>query len=41
LNWDKSKEKYENQVFAELDNMKMIGIIPDGWGKYINKAKGR
>jgi len=41
LDWDEGKKKYKDQVIEELDNMKMIGIVPDGWGKYICKAQGK
>ena len=41
LSWDDQKKQYEDQIFPELDTMKMLGIVPDGWGRYISKAKNK
>jgi len=38
--WDKQKAKYERERLAKaLDWMRNEGIVPDGWGKVIERAK--
>ncbi len=38
--WDKQKAKYERERLEKaLDWMRNEGIVPDGWGKVIEKAK--
>ena len=37
--WDVKKIKYKNQLDSSLNWMKKEGVIPDGWGKVILKAK--
>lgn len=41
LEWDKQKVKYADHLDTALAWMKKENIIPDGWGKYINRAKGK
>lgn len=41
LEWDKQKVKYADHLDKALAWMKKENIIPDGWGKYINRAKGK
>ncbi len=41
LGWDKQKVKYADYLDTALAWMKKENIIPDGWGKYINRAKGK
>jgi type I restriction enzyme, S subunit len=41
LEWDKQKVKYADHLDNALTWMRKEGITPDGWGKYINRAKGR
>ncbi len=41
LNWDDQKIKYKDRLDAALKWMRSEGIIPDGWGKVIEKAKSK
>lgn len=41
LEWDSGKKQYKDRVLEEINNMKMAGIVPNGWGNYISKAKGK
>ncbi len=38
LNWDKQKKKYKDRLDGALEWMRSNDIIPDGYGKVINKA---
>lgn len=37
LAWDKQKVKYKNQIQTELDWMRTEAIIPEGWGRLIER----
>ncbi len=37
--WDKQKSKYQSVFYKWLFWMKEERIIPDGWGKYIDKPQ--
>lgn len=39
LNWDKQKAKYKNALDNNLTWMREKDIIPDGWGKVIEKVQ--
>lgn len=39
LNWDAQKIKYKDRLDAALNWMRKEGVVPDGWGKVIEKAK--
>jgi len=39
LNWDKQKTKYKDRLDKALKWMRENKIIPDGWGKVIERAK--
>uniref|UniRef100_UPI003216F2EE restriction endonuclease subunit S n=1 Tax=uncultured Draconibacterium sp. TaxID=1573823 RepID=UPI003216F2EE len=39
LNWDKQKIKYKDRLDGALVWMREDGIVPDGWGKLIDKPK--
>lgn len=39
LNWDPQKIKYKDRLDLALKWMRNNGIIPDGWGRVIEKAK--
>lgn len=41
LQWDKQKARYKNEVDKMLVWMRKENIVPDGWGKYISRAKRR
>ena len=41
LNWDKQKIKYKNRLDNALKWMKQEGIVPNGWGKVIEKAESK
>jgi restriction endonuclease S subunit len=38
LNWDEQKIKYKDRLDKALNWMREKGIVPDGWGKVIEKA---
>jgi hypothetical protein len=38
LNWDEQKIKYKNRLDKALKWMRENRIVPDGWGKMIEKA---
>ena len=38
LKWDKQKIKYKDRLDAALEWMKKEGVVPDGWGKAIEKS---
>jgi len=38
LNWDEQKIKYKDRLDNALNWMRENGIVPDGWGKVIEKA---
>jgi hypothetical protein len=38
LNWDEQKTKYKDRLDNALKWMRENRIIPDGWGKVIEKA---
>ena len=37
LKWDSNKTKYKNRLEKALLWMRNENVIPDGWGKYIDK----
>lgn len=41
LKWDEQKAKYKNRLDAALNWMRKEGIVPNGWGEVIEKAKGK
>lgn len=41
LDWDKQKAKYKNRLDGALNWMRDNGIVPNGWGKYIDRKKNK
>lgn len=41
LNWDTKKDKYRFRLKNELQWMRDKGIVPEGWGKVIEKSKNK
>lgn len=41
LDWDEKKKKYKDRLDAALVWMRKENIIPNGWGKLIEKPKGK
>jgi restriction endonuclease S subunit len=41
LNWDSQKIKYKDRLDAALQWMRKVGLVPDGWGKVIEKPKSK
>jgi type I restriction enzyme S subunit len=41
LEWDKQKARYVDELDDALIWMRKENIVPDGWGKYISRAKSR
>jgi restriction endonuclease S subunit len=41
LKWDAQKIKYKDRLDAALNWMRKEGIVPDGWGKLIEKPKSK
>jgi restriction endonuclease S subunit len=41
LDWDEKKKKYKDRLDAALAWMKKENIIPNGWGKLVEKPKGK
>jgi len=39
LNWDSGKARYKDRLDKTLEWMKENGIVPNGWGKEIKRAK--
>ena len=39
LNWDAQKIKYKDRLDGALEWMRAEGIVPDGWGKVIEKTE--
>lgn len=40
LDWDEKKKKYKDRLDGALQWMRDEGLVPDGWGKLIEKPKG-
>lgn len=41
LEWDEQKLKYKNRIDGALNWMRENEIIPNGWGKYIDRKKNK
>lgn len=39
LDWDEQKAKYKDRLDGALNWMRDNGIVPNGWGKYIDRKK--
>jgi type I restriction enzyme, S subunit len=41
LDWDENKAKYKDRLDSALAWMRKEGLVPDGWGKVIEKPKAK